>query len=871
MTNLPAKPDLQPEQQDTARLLGELLGKAVAVRYEDFCRLSLGVFALNVSKPMAAHALRELDSMLRGVLAVPMEAVALEGPEKEEKRKAARKALKELDYDDNMVTRALDALAPRTNHKDQIRRILTRLGFEPDGDIANLWVGIVDNYQVAHGRSFHQSMEIDSDFITHLQQPFDTVIRSVVVALRGHYAALMRRVQALVAMPDRGHAVKLFAKEIPGAMQLQWYFFRSITTGDWLEPLMRQGLLGEPPRFTEEGEGRLYGEWPAGDYLLRMAGSDDARTRQRVIAALQAVAEADHPDILSGGITILAALPPAEAASLADLAVGWMRRDAQALHALAPTQLIERLAEAEEGTAALKVAREVFRLWGDDGQIKTHFSDHMYEYHLPRLRGTLTIACGRDALELLIDGLHQAVTIGGRAATAILSMHPVSHVNIPPYDNSDVLMTAVRETAEELVRDRTVAMSEVVGMLVANDDKIFIRLALHVLAQSPASAPELATAYLLKEELSTQDGCNPEYAALANSWFPSLSPEEQTVILRTIDAVPGRYVDLWKARFEEQQHVPPSADDIEKFTINCTQDLLWRWRSVLPPNRRDRIEKAGDPRAWQRSFETADESPLKPADFSSKSVGDVIDFLRAWQPSHKASHITLSALGQEVRAAVTARPETFSAAADQFAGLRPIYIRRLLEGLQQAAANQKPINWQSVLALIAFTYSKASEVIDESAPADDDSSWEWTCKAASELLMTGLRLGASAIGVEHRSAVRSLVKDTLALVPVAVELENFEEKFEQHPYFAAQQTFRGIATELCVLLVHWQNLNATPGDRGSQTAIGDDPEIARVFENQLADRSPEARIPRAIMGRYLGIMHYNDREWIRSHVRAIQF
>jgi hypothetical protein len=189
--------------------------------------------------------------MLRGILAVPMDAMAVDGPEKEEKQKAVRRALKELGYDDNEVTRALDALAPRTNHKDQIRRILTRLGFESDGDIANRWIGIVDNYQIAHGRSFHRSMEIDADFIAHLQQPFDIVIRAVVMAFRGHYAALMRRVQALVAMPDRGHAVKLFAKEIPGAMQLQWYFFRNLTTGDWFEPLMRQGLLSEPPRFTE--------------------------------------------------------------------------------------------------------------------------------------------------------------------------------------------------------------------------------------------------------------------------------------------------------------------------------------------------------------------------------------------------------------------------------------------------------------------------------------------------------------------------------------------------------------------------------------------------------------------------------------------
>ena len=244
--------------------------------------------------------------------------------------------------------------------------------------------------------------------------------------------------------------------------------------------------------------------------------------------------------------------------------------------------------------------------------------------------------------------------------------------------------------------------------------------------------------------------------------------------------------------------------------------------------------------------------------------------MRTWQPSGEANRITLSALGQEVRTAATAQPERFSAAADQFAGLRPIYVRRLLEGLQQAAASQRPINWQSVLVLIAFTYSKASEVIDEGARGDgDDPSWEWTCKAASELLMTGLRLGAMGIGVEHRSAVRSLVRGTLALVPVTIELEGYDEKFEQHPYFTAQQTFRGIATELCVLLVRWQNLNAAPDDRGSRTAIYDDPEIARMLEKQLADRSPKGRIPRAVIGRCLGLLHFNDPEWIRSHVPVL--
>lgn len=66
--------DLSPEQQHTSTLLNRLLGKAIADRYVDFCRLAAGAFALKVSRPMAAHGLRELDSMLRQVLAVPMEA-----------------------------------------------------------------------------------------------------------------------------------------------------------------------------------------------------------------------------------------------------------------------------------------------------------------------------------------------------------------------------------------------------------------------------------------------------------------------------------------------------------------------------------------------------------------------------------------------------------------------------------------------------------------------------------------------------------------------------------------------------------------------------------------------------------------------------
>src|SRR5258707_11208579 len=90
---------LSPEQRDTAVLLRRLLGKAITDRYIDFCRLATGAFPLIVSRPIAAHALRELDSTLRLVLEVPMEAKASESSEDIARLGEARNQLRGLGYD----------------------------------------------------------------------------------------------------------------------------------------------------------------------------------------------------------------------------------------------------------------------------------------------------------------------------------------------------------------------------------------------------------------------------------------------------------------------------------------------------------------------------------------------------------------------------------------------------------------------------------------------------------------------------------------------------------------------------------------------------------------------------------------------------
>jgi hypothetical protein len=237
------RPDLSPEQQNTAALIRQLLGKSIADRNVDFCRLASGALPLRVSVPIAGHAMRELDSILRQTLAGPMGITADASAEDKTMLSAARKQFRALGFKDDAINRAAEKLQPRLTHKEEIQAIVTRLGLAADGDIAGAWISISQAHGEAHRRALYQSLVVDDEFRVEWQQSFDTVVRGLMIALQGRYAAFMRRVDQLAAMPDRGAAVKSFVKEIPGALPLLWHFFNQLQTPDWLPYLGTHNLL----------------------------------------------------------------------------------------------------------------------------------------------------------------------------------------------------------------------------------------------------------------------------------------------------------------------------------------------------------------------------------------------------------------------------------------------------------------------------------------------------------------------------------------------------------------------------------------------------------------------------------------------------
>ena len=89
-------------------------------------------------------------------------------------------------------------------------------------------------------------------------------------------------------------------------------------------------------------------------------------------------------------------------------------------------------------------------------------------------------------------------------------------------------------------------------------------------------------------------------------------------------------------------------------------------------------------------------------------------------------------------------------------------------------------------------------------------------------------------------------------------------------YFAAQATLRGIAVELCILLMFWLSKDpAAPIAATPREALRNLPDIRHALEAELADRSADGRIPRAIIGRYLRFLIYFGDDWLRAQMAAL--
>lgn len=871
--------DLSEEQRNTTELLNQLLGQAFADRYVDFCRLAGAKVSLRVSRPLAAHALREFESSLRQTLTI----VILPPPPASEAEQAqlaqAAAALTQLGFDESATRRAMGALPKRRNHRDEILGIVAWLGLPVDGDVANSWISLDKSAGRAHERSFHKSLHVDDEFRIAFEEPFELLVRGVALALQRRYSALMRRVEELASMPDKGQAVSLFEREIPGALPLQWHFYQRLQTPDWLPHLAQRKLL-TPPRANTIAH-FPFGAWPAGSYLLRMAASPDADSRKQIASVLRNSHEFERPEMRFVGMEILAAFPSGEAAPFAPAVAKWLDRDIRNMSMRVPESLLESLTEGAQTDAAIIVARALLQVFQEDGNIATLYSRHMYEYSLPALVITLTRACGLPALGLFVDILRNAAIADGKLGDNSTVDH--SHFTFgsiasdehTAHDTYSALVSAVRSSAEFLAQHDPSSMRTIVTSLVEASANIFKRIAIHVLAKNPAAAPDLAQAWLVDVNLIEDSTYKEEYAALALAWYPSMSLDVQKALLDTVRSIPDRYRDSWRVR-REQQGLPVSLEDERMFDALVIREVLWHWRAALPKEVQAELnetdQRYGEPDAWKHEAVFREEKPaLWASDFSIRPISEIASLLRVSEPSSKQPWDAAGRMAHQWRIAVQQDPLRYAQAADQFVGILPIYMDQLFQGLDDAAKNQHDFPWAPVLDLVGHVFSDVDSSIDETdVHVADISTSIRAWHSAGELLKSGLRRGAGFIAFEHAATIQGLISVLLDHAPHEPEIEDFEERFARDAFLGAAATLRGSAIELWILWLFWLSKNElSPTATAPRTSVQAFPEIPRALETQVADRSPSGRIPRAVLGRYLGSLFYFGPDWTRDHIDEI--
>jgi len=874
---------LAPEQQHTVALLERLLGRAIANRYVDFSQLAASATGLRVSRPLAAHALRELESMIRASLVVPMDANAAFDEQDAKRSEKASEILKEIGYDDKAIERARKDLAPRLNHATQIKLIAQRLGLSADSDIAVAWVSLCSTSGRAHERHFHRNLAVDDEFRDKFQKPLDLVLRGILTALQKHYAALLQRVGAIAAMTNHAQAARLFEDEIPGALPLQWHFYQSITSPQWLPHLLKRNLVTEPLAASGETGVREFGEWPVGHYLLKLAKSGDTSVDECVVEAIHRVAESNHPDVRRQGLEIIAALPPDVSNKLVDVAIGWFDPDTPNFYYTAPEALLKRLAESGHVDGALTLGNALFQVFDQGGTLASLHPQHMYEHHLPEAVKALAGKDGTAAVRLFSGLLVDAANITRKTLDldeedrdyTYSTPHPLSESEMAQYGIYEALVIAVRDAALIACQNSPSSTSEVVAYLNSCRLKIFQRVVLHVLSRHAGAAKDVAATLLCDARLIGQNWCEDEYAELALAHYTSLPAGDQQRILATIDALPDRFRSTWVENFIAHNKAAPTAEDERRYNLEVRRGAMWKWRYALSPERKreldDSVSELGNPEAWHERLFPPEVSPLTGADFSSTPMPDILAFLRSWRPSDEPVRQTIAALGQQLRTAVEQAPSRFADAADQFVDVRPIYGRRLLEGVDTKVRNNERLLWGHLLELIGSVIARLRQPANAFPAADgDDEDWLWCCSTAASLLKSGLRRGAEGIPFEYSSQLENIILTLFELAPRRPSAKDFEDLFRRHSYFAAEQSLWGSSIELCVLFVFWTSKHeASSVAKDQRSALRLLPNITNALETALLDATEWGRIPHAILGRYLKWLSYFGDAWLTSHMAAL--
>lgn len=586
-------------------------------------------------------------------------------------------------------------------HLWEIREIMKGLDIPETDPIAQLWLALPNSNYALHKRAHREDLAAPralDDNYRRFWNEMESILDVVLEKFEGHYLESHRRLDELLTKEEPANEDAQWLRlNTPNNLVSLGYFFNKLTDPNWLRPLIAEGLFRHPPEPERElKDDRIlinYSPWSQSRYLARMAATGLPDVQQLVFDVLLGIETENfliHLDIIDAAC----ALPPELAAQLAAKEIRWVEQQNSVDHLLPDklTSLINHLATGGQSETAQNLAHILLTILPDpkvsENEIMsfglnpvTKVSLWDYERIIEKCCATIAGADGQSTLALFTDLLETAIKLShpDREKTGKEDYSHIWRRGIEGYESGlkNFLLSAIRDTAEQIIKSDPNQLFEVVSFLESRLWLIFKRLALHLLRLFPENSGALIVEHLTDKGNFDERELWHEYIVLAREYFPNLEIEQQNIILGWIDETQD--IETIKKNREYWDGRVLSDEEAE-------QSIKWRklkrlepLRDVLPPEWRARYNEwtaeLGRPEHAEYTtapvqFRMGYGSPRTTEDLRSMSVEEIVAFLSEWQPADDELFASSSeGLGREITSLVGSMPEEFAAAAESFQGL----------------------------------------------------------------------------------------------------------------------------------------------------------------------------------------------------------
>jgi hypothetical protein len=663
------------------------------------------------------------------------------------------------------------------------------------------------------------------------------------------------------------------------------YFLDRLNNPEWVRPLRDRGFFRTPPEpVRNEAEGTIaFPFWAESRYLARMA----ADAGEEVLATIEAMPATENVRVYEDGIDAALAMPGPLAARMVPLALEWLKVPYRLLLPEKLGLLMGRLTREGEVEAAFVLASALLDVapsplegrwpdgtaFGGEARPLTGVDGWEYERAIKERLPALAALDAPRVVALLCDKLEAALRIEERqeASSTSEDFSFVWRQSIGDHGGSgagrlkDYLVEGVRDAILSISGGPRGSLPRVLDELESRRLKIFRRIALYVLCETPTADRERTEARLRDRQLFDDIGVWHEYYCLLERCFGGLPAEGQREILGWLDEE-GRPAegdsddDAQGRRYSQLMKLTPIVDYLPEDWRRRHRALVEEFGEIEHPSFH----------VWTGSTITGTTSPRSTEELVRLSDTDLVAFLQTWRPAGGALRPSLRGLAEALREAVVADADRFAMLMTRMEeGVDPTYVSSLLHGLTTACREHKRFGWREPLALATHVAQRPREhqpLLADAWEANQD----WGCARleAARLLSQGLHEGATEVPFEFREEIWNAIRPLTDDPDPTPEHESEYGGDNAPPYDLAINSVRGTAMEAVALYALWclRHLRPEAKEGTGPPVLDGIPEVREVLERHLDPALDSSAAVRSLYGRFLPWLVLLSAPWVAGHL-----